>query len=301
MNLKKSVLWLSLSLAGGLAWTPFLLGAELNYGQGITVDGDPSEWNLTEDFFSDMYNGGRNQPSWPGYAVLASLYLRYDCEAQMLYALVLDEELDGELVDRRPQDAWLKLYGVGLPGNKLIDGNGDGGTTPRVFQWVYAVPGDPTSMLRGYEAGAQLDEAQYLHFEAHLNVDGATASTGKHAQGNSIPLGVDCTAWNEGQGGGGGGGIVEAGDRVSRMRLLAAMPNPFNPTTNLTVSLAETGHATLTVHDLAGRRVATLLDGLQAAGERVVAFHAGDLPSGTYFAVLRSAQGAQTQKLLLVK
>ena len=301
MNLKKTVLWLSLSLAGGLAWTPFLLGAELNYGPGITVDGDPAEWNLAEDFFSDMYNGGRNQPSWPGFAVLSTLYLRYDCEAQMLYALVLDVENDGELVNRSAGDAWLKLYGVGLPGNKLIDGNGSGGTTPRAFSWVYAVPGDNHSMLRGYEACAQLDEAAYSNFEAHLNVDGATSSTGKHAQGNSIPLGVDCTAWNESQGGGGGGGEVVAEDRVSRMRLLAAMPNPFNPVTTLTASLSETGHATLAVHDLAGRRVATLLDGLQAAGEHMVVFHAGELPSGTYFAVLRSAQGVDTQKLLLVK
>jgi len=66
MNLKKTVLWLSLSLAGGLAWTPFLLGAELNDGPGITVDGDPSEWNLAEDFFPDLDNAGSSRPSWPG-------------------------------------------------------------------------------------------------------------------------------------------------------------------------------------------------------------------------------------------
>ncbi len=299
MNFKKTVLWLSLSLAGGLAWTPFLLAGELNYGPGIVVDGNPSDWNLAEDYFSDMYNGGRNQPSWPGFAVLSTLYLRYDCQAQVLYALVLDTENDGELVTRSAGDAWLKLYGEGLPGNKLIDGNGDGGTTPRAFAWVYAVPGNPNSMLRGYEACAQLDEAQYSHFEAHLNVDGATSSTGKHAQGNSIPLGVDCTAWNESQGG--GGGEVVAEDRVQRMRLLAANPNPFNPSTTLSISLAETGHATLTVHDLAGRRVATLLDGLRSAGEHTVTFQAGELPSGTYFAVLRGTQGMDTQKLLLVK
>ncbi len=298
MKLKHALVWAGLALTSGLLIAPSTATAlEPAYGPGIVVDGNPSEWNLAADFFSDMYNAGRNQPSWPGFAVLSTLYLRYDCEAQALYALVLDVEGDGELVTASAEDAWLKLYGVGLPGDKLIDGNGDGGTTPRAFSWVYAVPGDPSSMLLGYEACAQLDEGQYDDFEAHLDVDGATSSTGKHAQGNAIPLTVDCTDWYDGQ----DDDDVGAADRTTGFRLSPAQPNPFNPATTLTVSLAETGAATLKIHDLAGREVATLLDGVQAAGERQVTFQAGNLPSGTYFAVLRSEQGVASQKLLLVK
>ena len=94
---------------------------------------------------------------------------------------------------------------------------------------------------------------------------------------------------------------VGAQETPAGFRLSPAQPNPFNPATTLTVGLAETGHATLKVYDLAGREVATLLDGVQAAGERQVSFQAGQLPSGTYFAVLRSGQGVSSQKLLLVK
>ena len=94
---------------------------------------------------------------------------------------------------------------------------------------------------------------------------------------------------------------VGADETPADFRLSPAQPNPFNPATTLTVSLAETGMASLKVYDLAGREVATLLDGVLAAGERQVTFQAGMLPSGTYFAVLRGPQGVSSQKLLLVK
>jgi hypothetical protein len=200
MNLKHVLAWAGLALTSGLLLTPLSARAlEPAYGPGIVVDGNPSDWNLAEDYFADMFNAGRNQPSWPGFAVLSTLYLRYDCEAQMLYALVLDVEDDGELVNPSAGDAWLKLYGVGLPGDKLIDGNGDGGTTPRAFSWVYAVPGDPNSMLRGYEACAQLDEGLYTDFEAHLNVDGATSSRASTPRAmpfrwkSTVPTGMTAT------------------------------------------------------------------------------------------------------------
>ncbi|MFA7332178.1 MAG: T9SS type A sorting domain-containing protein [Candidatus Delongbacteria bacterium] len=293
MSMNRTALLLCLSLLSLLALAPTPAAAqEPAYGSGIVVDGNPGEWDLDDDFFSHMYNGGRNTPSWPGYAILSTLYLRYDCDAQLLYALVLDVENDGELVNVSAGDAWLKLYNVGLPGSKLIDGNGDGGTTPRAFRWVRTMPSDPNSLVIGYEAVAQLDEASYASFEAHLKIGGATSSTGKHAQGNAIPLVLNCEAEPP---------TVGAVEQPVDLSLSPAHPNPFNPATSLTVTLERTGPASLRVYDMAGRQVASLFDGLRAAGPQSVLFRADGLPSGVYFAVLTSEQGVTSQKLLLLK
>lgn len=82
---------------------------------------------------------------------------------------------------------------------------------------------------------------------------------------------------------------------------LAAHPNPFNPTTRLDFSLPAAGSVTLTVHDAAGRRVATLLDAEhRGAGAQHVDWHAGDLPSGVYLARL-SGPKTHSAKLILLR
>jgi hypothetical protein len=186
-------------------------------------------------------------------------------------------------------DAWLRIYNIGLPANKLIDGNGDGGTLPRSFAWVHSMPSDPNSPVIGYEACAQVNEGAYAEFEAHLNVAGATSSTGKYVQGRAVPLTIHCDP------------TVGASEGPARIELSPAQPNPFNPSTQLSIHVTETGPASLKVYDLAGRQVATLLDGPLSAGTRQVQFQAGSLPSGLYMAVLSAGGEVSTQKLLLLK
>lgn len=60
-------------------------------------------------------------------------------------------------------------------------------------------------------------------------------------------------------------------------------PNPFNPTTTIAYDLAAPGTVTLTVHDLAGREVAVLVNGLQDAGRQTALFDARGIASGVYF------------------
>ena len=83
--------------------------------------------------------------------------------------------------------------------------------------------------------------------------------------------------------------------------LLDPSPNPFNPATVIRFSLPRAAQTTLTVFDVAGRRVATLTDGLLPAGNHAVHFNGGALPSGLYFCSLRSGPFSATQKLCLVK
>jgi hypothetical protein len=80
-----------------------------------------------------------------------------------------------------------------------------------------------------------------------------------------------------------------------------AHPNPFNPATKLTYSLAKDGQVSLIVFDEQGREVARLFQGFRQAGVYEATFDAKNLPSGIYFARLTAGEFTQTQKLLLIK
>lgn len=87
-------------------------------------------------------------------------------------------------------------------------------------------------------------------------------------------------------------------------------PNPFNPSTRLTLSLPAGAAPTatrLTVHDVQGRQVATLFDGALAPGQRLSLDWDGRddgghrLASGVYFARARFGDRSETRKLVLLR
>lgn len=78
-------------------------------------------------------------------------------------------------------------------------------------------------------------------------------------------------------------------------------PNPFNPSTTIRYSVPGAGQVHLTVVDMLGREVATVVDGRIAAGEHTVAFHAGRIASGVYLLRLITQSGVLTRKLVLMK
>lgn len=80
-----------------------------------------------------------------------------------------------------------------------------------------------------------------------------------------------------------------------------AYPNPFNPTTSLTYQLAEAAHVRLEVFDLAGRRVAELVNTEQAAGEHRVRFDGAPLAAGNYFVRMQAGNFRAVRKVLLLK
>ncbi len=78
-------------------------------------------------------------------------------------------------------------------------------------------------------------------------------------------------------------------------------PNPFNPTTTLTVELPHRATGSLVVVDAVGREVARLFSGELEAGIRVFTFDASGLPSGVYFCILQTAEFRSAVKLMLLK
>ena len=78
-------------------------------------------------------------------------------------------------------------------------------------------------------------------------------------------------------------------------------PNPFNPSTSISYQLPSSVPVTLTVYDLNGHKVRTLVNGLLEAGYYTVRFNAGDLPSGVYLYRLTAGNEIVTKKMVLMK
>ena len=78
-------------------------------------------------------------------------------------------------------------------------------------------------------------------------------------------------------------------------------PNPFNPITHMVYTLPEDGVMTLTVYDMSGKAVATLVNGHQSAGRHQITFDASALSSGTYLYVMKTGSFREVKKMIFLK
>jgi endonuclease/exonuclease/phosphatase family metal-dependent hydrolase len=78
-------------------------------------------------------------------------------------------------------------------------------------------------------------------------------------------------------------------------------PNPFNPTTRISFYLSSKTHVVLEIFDLNGRKISTLMDGVQSSGNHDVTWNAGDQSSGVYVYKLTTEFGELSKKMILVK
>lgn len=82
---------------------------------------------------------------------------------------------------------------------------------------------------------------------------------------------------------------------------LSAYPNPFNPGTTITYELERASHVDLSLFNLLGARVETLVDKKQSAGTHRIQFSADGLPSGLYLCKLQTPEDVQSFTLVLCK
>jgi hypothetical protein len=104
----------------------------------------------------------------------------------------------------------------------------------------------------------------------------------------------------------------EQPDRLPRtFGLEQNYPNPFNPTTTIGFQLPVSGHVTLTVYNVLGQHVATLVDGMRNAGYAQIEWtghdnHGNDVSSGVYLVRMSVQSGGgenftAVRKLLLAR
>jgi hypothetical protein len=89
--------------------------------------------------------------------------------------------------------------------------------------------------------------------------------------------------------------------QVSGYELRQNYPNPFNPSTVIRFTLLRAQYATLRVYDMLGREVATLVDGMLAAGRHEASWDGGGLASGIYVYRLAAGEFVESRKMMLLK
>jgi len=94
---------------------------------------------------------------------------------------------------------------------------------------------------------------------------------------------------------------IEDDSRISSFRLEQNYPNPFNPMTNINFELPLDGLVKLSVYNLLGEEVKTLVNGVMDEGMHSIKFNATDLNSGVYFYKLVSEGYAQIRKMVVIK
>lgn len=78
-------------------------------------------------------------------------------------------------------------------------------------------------------------------------------------------------------------------------------PNPFNPGTRIPYSVGRREFVNMTIYDVLGREVTTLVHEQQSAGRYEVTFNAGSLAAGVYFCRLTVGGRVETRRLVLLK
>ena len=96
-------------------------------------------------------------------------------------------------------------------------------------------------------------------------------------------------------------GITDVAAEVpEEFALSQNFPNPFNPSTRLTLSVPGLERVTVEVYDLLGRRVAQLVDGVLAPGLHTLEWNASGVASGVYLCRASIGSRSFTRKMLLL-
>ena len=83
-------------------------------------------------------------------------------------------------------------------------------------------------------------------------------------------------------------------------------PNPFNPTTQIRYDLPEDANVNITIYDIMGRSIRSLVNSQQTAGYHSIQWnatnnHGEPLSAGMYIYTIQAGEFSQTRKMILLK
>jgi hypothetical protein len=78
-------------------------------------------------------------------------------------------------------------------------------------------------------------------------------------------------------------------------------PNPFNPVTTIKYQIPEDGTVKISVYDVLGKEIKTLVNDFRPAGAYEVRLDASDLSSGIYFYRMRAGNFEEMKKMVVIK
>jgi hypothetical protein len=139
----------------------------------------------------------------------------------------------------------------------------------------------------GYFNGIAIDMANSVHVVYSSDPDTVTSNS-ELRYARRGPTAVDETVPR-----------LRVGD--SDTRLLQNLPNPFYGSTLISYSLRATSDITLSICDITGRLVETLVNEIQQPGIHQVRWNRESNPSGVYFYRLKAGESISTKKMVVVE
>jgi hypothetical protein len=99
-----------------------------------------------------------------------------------------------------------------------------------------------------------------------------------------------------------GTAIVNPEDIIpDKYNLAQNYPNPFNPQTTIEYSIPKAGKVVISIYNILGQHMDTILDAQQNAGIYKIRWNAAKLPAGLYFYKIQAGDFTEVKKCLLVK
>lgn len=96
-------------------------------------------------------------------------------------------------------------------------------------------------------------------------------------------------------------GVNDKNLSVEKFELSQNYPNPFNPSTTIQYAVGTPGLVTLSIYNVLGQEVATLVNEVQSAGSHVANFDASKLASGMYLYKIQAGNFTSSKKMMLMK
>jgi len=78
-------------------------------------------------------------------------------------------------------------------------------------------------------------------------------------------------------------------------------PNPFNSSTRISYSLARTSHVELSIHNMLGQKISTLVNQVQTSGFYTVQWKIKSETSGVYLLKIKTGEFKKSIKMLLLE
>ena len=95
--------------------------------------------------------------------------------------------------------------------------------------------------------------------------------------------------------------ISVEGDAPAAYAVGQNSPNPFNPSTTISITIAEAGNVDIDVFNVAGQKVDTIASEYMSAGSHSVNWDASGFSAGVYFYTVKSGDFSKTLKMTLLK
>ena len=123
----------------------------------------------------------------------------------------------------------------------------------------------------------------------------------KFQQYDNYPITTDGMAFDDISVTGSGMAAAKEATLPNEFALSQNYPNPFNPTTTIEFALPDVSDVKITIYNVRGQVVATLVDGRLEAGYHAVTWNATQKASGVYFYRIEARDFIETKKMVLLK